>query len=92
MPFIYLDKSERDRQIADAIKRLQPYCELKETEQRIIISDMPAIRISRRRLEEALGAPMTDEEWRQKFARSIGEVAEYSDRDYVLEDEPPGDY
>jgi hypothetical protein len=92
MPFIYLDRTERDRQIADAIKRLQPCCELKETEQRIIVSDTSAIRISRQRLEEALGAPMPDDEWRQKFARSIGEVAEYTVRDYVLEDEPPGDY
>lgn len=92
MPVIYLDKGDQNRQVAQAIQKLQPFCDVKETEQRIIISNTGTIRIDRKRLEEALGSAIGDEEWRRKFAINIGEVTEYSDREFVIVEEPPGDY
>ncbi len=92
MPVIYLDKGDQNRRVAQVIQKLQPFCDVKETDQRIIISNTGTIRIERKRLEEALGSALADGEWRSKFAVNIGEVTEYSDRQFVIVEEPPGDY
>jgi hypothetical protein len=92
MPYVYLDKTDRDRLVAEAIKRLEPFADVKETEQRIVVSNMPSLRIARSRLDALLDPPLTDEEWRSKFRRSVGEVARYDDQEFFVEDEPPGDY
>ena len=92
MPYVYLDKTDRDRVVAEAIKRLEPFADVKETDQRIIISNMPSLRIARSRLDALLDTPLTDDEWRGKFRRSVGEVGRYDDQEFFVEDEPPGDY
>lgn len=92
MPIIYLDKTDRDRSIAEAMKKFDAFCEIRESDQRIIVSSSGTIRVDRRRLEEELGAPLSDDEWKRIFGRFIGQLAKYDEREYVIEEEPPGDF
>lgn len=90
MPSLYLDKTDRDRQIADALAKMDPFVRWKEAERVLVVSSDGIIRVNRRRLEDLLGGPLSDDEWRSKFRRFVGQ-AEYDDRQFTLSEEPPGD-
>lgn len=90
MPSLYLDKTDRDRQIAQAVKQIDAFVELKEAEKVLILLSDGIMRINRKRLEAVLGEPLSDDEWKQKFKRAVGQV-EYTDREFILTEEPPGD-
>ncbi|MBI3076517.1 MAG: hypothetical protein HYY85_05925 [Deltaproteobacteria bacterium] len=89
MPSIYLEPTEENRQIAQAIKAAAPACDIRVQEKVIAIftrSEGP-LRIVRRKVEESLGRALTAEVWKGLFARHTGEVASLSDREVLLEDQ-----
>jgi hypothetical protein len=91
MPSIYLAHNEQNQRIADAVGRLLPSCKVMVRDPWIIVSSTVGIRIRRSRLEETLGAPLTDEEWRQAFARKAGEELRYDNQEFELEEYVGGD-
>lgn len=90
MPAIYLDRTERNQSVAQAIARLQPWLQVREGPERIGIFGADVIRLQRQALEGALGASLSDEEWRGLFARVDGDVLKHDDREYAVEDYVPG--
>jgi hypothetical protein len=92
VPIIYLDKTERDLRIAQAMKKFDSFCEIRESDQRTIVSKAGTIRVGRRQLEEELGGALSDDEWKGLFGRAIGQLARYDEREYLIEEEPPGDF
>jgi hypothetical protein len=86
MPTIYLQDNERNQEIAAAVGRLVPSCTVMTKAPWISIASTTGIRIQRRQLEEKLGAPLSDDEWRQAFARKVGEELRYDDQVLDLEE------
>jgi hypothetical protein len=68
-----------------------PGCTVNVKDPWIILSSSKGIRIQRSKLEEALGAPLSDEEWKQAFARKVGEELRYDDQLFDLEEYVGGD-
>jgi hypothetical protein len=91
MPSLYLPQNELNQQIADAIGRLLPTCKVMVREPWITISSTTGIHIRRRQLEDALGAPLTDEQWQQAFARRLGEVLRFDNQELDIEEYLQGD-
>lgn len=87
MPSFYLEPTEENRQIAEAVKAVAPACEVRVQEKVIAVftrSEGP-LRISRRKVEERLGRALAPEIWKGLFARHTGEVASLTDQEVLLE-------
>jgi hypothetical protein len=90
MPSLYLDKNDRGKQLADAVKQMNSFAQVREAERVwIVLSDRP-IYIQRRQLDSVLGETVSDDEWRSAFRRFVGE-ASYDDQRFELVEEQPGD-
>jgi hypothetical protein len=91
MPTVYLSNDARGVQIAEAVRRLAPAHQVFEREDRFVVEGNAELRIPRRRFEEALGEALDDTEWMSLFARHVGEVIGYDNREFSIDEYLPGD-